>query len=153
MSMEIQEKKIVTDEKDNVDGFSPNEKTILSSKSEPKVVTLERKEELLLEARRSRVAWVDASSYPYNTTAICKNGDEDDGYKLLESTRVGQSMKKSIIPILKELYSSTEADSTLYPTDRIQKQVRMKVWIDTSNSFYVMLCLSKIIFLIFMFFF
>uniref|UniRef100_A0A7S4JWA8 VPS9 domain-containing protein n=1 Tax=Odontella aurita TaxID=265563 RepID=A0A7S4JWA8_9STRA len=77
------------------------------------VISAERKRSLLLEARRDRVAWVDAASVPFRsaldgpgdvaTRDIFRHGD--DGLQVLRSARACASMS-STVEVLKTLYFS-----------------------------------------------
>lgn len=84
------------------------------------IVSAERKRSLLLEARRDRVAWVDAASVPFRSAPDglvgdaaarerCRRGDE--GLQILRSARACASMS-SAVEVAKILYSDLTASST-----------------------------------------
>eukprot|EP00567_Pseudictyota_dubia_P017369 CAMPEP_0197443922 /NCGR_PEP_ID=MMETSP1175-20131217/9543_1 /TAXON_ID=1003142 /ORGANISM="Triceratium dubium, Strain CCMP147" /LENGTH=671 /DNA_ID=CAMNT_0042974631 /DNA_START=236 /DNA_END=2251 /DNA_ORIENTATION=+ len=76
-------------------------------------VSAERKRSLLLEARRDRVAWVDAASVPFRSALDGSNdvatrerfGRGDEGFEVLRSARAFASMP-SAVDVAKTLYSA-----------------------------------------------
>ena len=96
-------------------------KSNTSVSSSTPAVTAHRKQELLLEARRARVEWVDSSSDPFRSNKHLENDDNtplfyssplasatnivetqafDEGKDLIQSTYAGQSIPSASPPMV-----------------------------------------------------
>jgi hypothetical protein len=124
--------------------------TILAPVAAPSV-TMDRKKELLLQARASRLAWIQTVPLPYEMTPMSGDEEGGDNHHLSDLATTHATHKlPSVSKVLYALYGAETSSESSYISSRVNSVVSSKQTADSVVELQERFMLTRFDFRIFM---